>query len=151
MKKIVLSLLLILLPWWLASRQDPQFSQYYQAPLYMNPGFTGITEQTTPCGQQPDSMAKSPQALLPMPPAMIFWVDEIKSGFGLIATTDKMGSAGWRTTTASLLYSYKVKLTSKTRFFHPGFLLAMDSTAWIVPSSEWGTDLSTMAFPWILI
>ena len=27
------------------SAQDPQFSQYYQSPLYLNPGFTGITPQ----------------------------------------------------------------------------------------------------------
>jgi type IX secretion system PorP/SprF family membrane protein len=46
-------------------------------------------------------------------------VDELRSGFGFLFTTDKMGSAGWRTTTASLLYSYKVKLTEKI-VFSPG-------------------------------
>ncbi len=47
------------------------------------------------------------------------FVNELRSGFGVLVTTDKMGSAGWRTTTASLLYSYKIKLTEKI-VFSPG-------------------------------
>jgi type IX secretion system PorP/SprF family membrane protein len=34
-------------------------------------------------------------------------------------TSDKMGTAGWKTTTANLLYSYKVRLTDKL-VFSPG-------------------------------
>src|SRR5690606_10663274 len=47
------------------------------------------------------------------------FVNELRSGFGVLVTTDKMGSAGWRTNTASLLYSYKVKLTDNI-VFSPG-------------------------------
>lgn len=42
------------------------------------------------------------------------WVDELRSGFGILATTDKMGSAGWRTTTVNLNYSYKVRLVKRS-------------------------------------
>ena len=119
MKKIVLSLLLIFVTVVVGLAQDPQFSQYYQAPLYMNPGFTGITEQQRLVANNRIQWPNLPQAFTTYAASYDIWVDEIKSGFGLIATTDKMGSAGWRTTTASLLYSYKVKLTSKL-VFSPG-------------------------------
>jgi hypothetical protein len=44
MKKILLIVLSLMIGADIFA-QDPQFSQYYQAPLYMNPGFTGITPQ----------------------------------------------------------------------------------------------------------
>jgi type IX secretion system PorP/SprF family membrane protein len=46
-------------------------------------------------------------------------VDELRSGFGILATTDKMGSAGWRTSTFGLNYSYKIRINEKL-VFSPG-------------------------------
>lgn len=102
-----------------AYAQDPQFSQYYQAPLYLNPGFTGITQQQRVVLNQRIQWPNLPQAFVTTAASYDIWVDELKSGFGIIATTDKMGSAGWRTTTAGLLYSYKVRLNDKI-VFSPG-------------------------------
>ncbi|MEJ0030308.1 MAG: type IX secretion system membrane protein PorP/SprF [Bacteroidota bacterium] len=42
---MVLSALLVLLGADLASAQDAQFSQFYAAPLYLNPAFAGSTNQ----------------------------------------------------------------------------------------------------------
>ncbi|MFM9838191.1 MAG: type IX secretion system membrane protein PorP/SprF [Cyclobacteriaceae bacterium] len=99
--------------------QDPQFSQYYQSPLYLNPGFTGITNQQRATFIQRIQWPNLPQAFVTSAASYDIWVDELKSGFGIIATTDKMGSAGWRTTTVGLNYSYKVRLTDKI-VFSPG-------------------------------
>lgn len=99
--------------------QDPQFSQYYQSPLYLNPGFTGITPQQRLVLNNRIQWPNLPQAFTTFAASYDIWVDELKSGFGFQATTDKMGSAGWRTTTASLLYSYKIRLTKKL-VFSPG-------------------------------
>jgi type IX secretion system PorP/SprF family membrane protein len=99
--------------------QDPQFSQYYQAPLYMNPGFTGITPQQRFVFNNRIQWPNLPQAFTTYAASYDIWVDELKSGFGVLASTDKMGSAGWRTTNVSLLYSYKVRLTDKL-VFSPG-------------------------------
>ena len=96
-----------------ALAQDPQFSQYYQAPLYMNPGFTGITPQQRVVFNQRVQWPNLPQAFVTSALSYDIWVDELKSGFGLLFTTDKMGSAGWRTTTAGLLYSYKIRISDK--------------------------------------
>ncbi|MCE7863929.1 MAG: type IX secretion system membrane protein PorP/SprF [Bacteroidetes bacterium CHB5] len=99
--------------------QDPQFSQYYQAPLYMNPGFTGITPQQRVAINHRIQWPNLPQAFSTYSASYDIFVDELRSGFGILATTDKMGSAGWRTTTVGLNYSYKVRLTNKV-VFSPG-------------------------------
>jgi len=99
--------------------QDPQLSQYYQAPLYLNPGFTGITPQQRLVVNNRIQWPNLPQAFNTFMASYDIWVDELRSGFGILATTDKMGSAGWRTTTVGLNYSYKVRITEKV-VFSPG-------------------------------
>lgn len=99
--------------------QDPQFSQYYAAPLYLNPGFTGITPQQRLVVNHRVQWPNLPQAFSTYSFSYEIFVDELKSGFGVLATTDKMGSAGWRTTFAGLLYSYKVRI-NKNWVFSPG-------------------------------
>lgn len=103
----------------LALAQDPQFSQYYQSPLYLNPGFTGITNQQRATFIHRIQWPNLPQAFSTYAASYDIWVDELRSGFGILATTDKMGSAGWRTTTVNLNYSYKVRLNEKL-VFSPG-------------------------------
>lgn len=101
------------------SAQDVQFSQYYQAPLFLNPGFTGITPQQRLAGNWRLQWPNLPQAYATYAFSYDIFVDELRSGFGLLLTTDKMGSAGWQTTTAGLLYSFKVKISDKV-VFSPG-------------------------------
>ncbi len=102
-----------------AQAQDPQFSQYYMAPLYLNPGFTGITPQQRLAINHRIQWPNLPQAFATYSASYDIFVDELRSGFGILATTDKMGSAGWRTTTVGLNYSYKVRLNDKI-VFSPG-------------------------------
>jgi type IX secretion system PorP/SprF family membrane protein len=119
MKKILLTCFLGIGAIVAVQAQDPQFSQYYQAPLYLNPGFTGITPQQRLVVNNRIQWPNLPQAYTTYAVSYDIWVDELKSGLGLLVTTDKMGTAAWRTTTAQLLYSYKVKLTDKI-VFSPG-------------------------------
>ena len=119
LRKVFLLGLIYFLLVGVASAQDPQFSQYYQAPLYLNPGFTGITPQQRLTFNHRLQWPNLPQAFSTFSASYDIWVDELKSGFGVLATTDKMGSAGWRTTTVSLLYSYKLRINDKL-VFSPG-------------------------------
>ena len=102
-----------------AAAQDPQFSQYYQAPLYLNPGFAGITPQQRLVANHRIQWPSLPQAFATYAVSWDMFVPELRSGFGAQVMVDKMGSAGWRTTTAGLLYSYKVRLSKKV-VFSPG-------------------------------
>lgn len=99
--------------------QDALFSQYYQSPLNLNPGFTGITNQQRFTFINRIQWPNLPQAFNTVSASYDIWVDELRSGFGIVAATDKMGSAGWRTTTVGLNYSYKVRITDKL-VFSPG-------------------------------
>jgi type IX secretion system PorP/SprF family membrane protein len=117
--KRILFLAGVLLTGIMAHAQDPQFSQYYASPLYLNPGFTGITPQQRFVFNHRVQWPNLPQAFSTFAASYDIWVDELKSGFGILATTDKMGSAGWRTTTVGLNYSYKIRLTEKL-VFSPG-------------------------------
>lgn len=102
-----------------ANGQDPLFSQYYQSPLYLNPGFTGVTPQQRLTFNHRLQWPNLPQAFSTFAASYDIWVNELSSGFGILATTDKMGSAGWRTTNVNLLYSYKIQL-NKNWLFSPG-------------------------------
>lgn len=115
-------LLILVLLGWVSSHaiaQDPQFSQYYQVPLYLNPGFAGITSQQRVSIAHRVQWPNLPQAFATYAASYDIFVDELRSGFGILATTDKMGTAGWRTTNFSLLYSYKVKINDNL-VFSPG-------------------------------
>ena len=103
----------------LVKAQDPQFSQYYNAPLYLNPGFTGITEQQRFVINHRIQWPNLPQAFNTYSASYDIWIDELRSGIGIMATTDKQGTAGWRSTNFGMLYSYKVKLNDKL-VFSPG-------------------------------
>lgn len=119
MKRFYLAIAVLVLISGTVSAQDPQFSQFYQAPLYLNPGFTGITPQQRFVFNNRIQWPNLPQAFTTFAFSYDIWVDELKSGFGVLASTDKMGSAGWRTSTAGLMYSYKVRVTDKL-VFSPG-------------------------------
>jgi type IX secretion system PorP/SprF family membrane protein len=99
--------------------QDLQFSQFYQAPLYLNPGFAGITPQQRVVFNHRVQWPNLPQAYATYAASYDIFVEELRSGFGVLLTTDKMGSAGWQTTTAGLEYSYKVKILENL-VFSPG-------------------------------
>ena len=118
MKQFVLIALMILTGTCVFA-QDPQFSQFYQAPLYLNPGFAGITPQQRFVVNHRIQWPNLPQAFTTYAASYDIFVDELRSGFGIMATTDKMGSAGWRTSSFGLMYSYKVRLNDKI-VFSPG-------------------------------
>ncbi|ELR68670.1 hypothetical protein C900_05933 [Fulvivirga imtechensis AK7] len=123
LKRIILVLLIAGVVVVDSQAQDPQFSQFYAAPLYLNPGFTGITPQQRLVVNHRVQWPNLPQAFSTYSASYEIFVDDLKSGFGLLATTDKMGSAGWRTSYAGLLYSYKVRV-SKNWVFSPGLYFA---------------------------
>ena len=82
MRKIIL---IIFLGLWVAqaSAQDIQFSQYYQAPLFLNPGFTGITPQQRVVFNHRTQWPNLPQAFTTYAASYDIFVEELRSGFGM--------------------------------------------------------------------
>lgn len=93
--------------------QDVQFSQFYSAPLYLNPAFTGSTEFTR-VGSNYRSQWPALEANFITTAA---WVDHFivdkNSGVGFLIQSDQEGLAGLRSTSLSGLYAYQMPITKE--------------------------------------
>jgi type IX secretion system PorP/SprF family membrane protein len=93
--------------------QDVQFSQFYSAPLYLNPAFTGST-QLTRIGSNYRSQWPAMEANFV---TMAAWVDHFiedkNSGVGFLIQTDKEGLAGLRSTSFMGYYSYQLPISKE--------------------------------------
>jgi len=96
-----------------SSAQDPQFSQFYNAPLYLNPAFTGNTIQ----GRVGINYRKQWPGISGAFTSYTLFYDhnlaKIQSGVGLMFVKDQAGSVGLRFTKIAGLYSYKLAVTRK--------------------------------------
>ena len=119
MKKKTALLLLFIMPVLIVQAQvDPSFSQYYNIPMDVNPGYTGSTAAHKVTFNGRVQWPNLPQAFQTMAFSYDFWRPELKSGFGIQMITDKAGSAELRNTSARFSYSYKVMLGNMV--FSPG-------------------------------
>ncbi|MGB3184004.1 MAG: type IX secretion system membrane protein PorP/SprF [Cyclobacteriaceae bacterium] len=96
--------------------QDPQFSQYYSAPLYLNPAFAGSTDHHRAAAIHRTQWPALPQAFVTYAFSYDMNLKAVNSGFGVMITTDKAGSAGLRSTQIGLQYAYKVQLRDRWVF-----------------------------------
>ncbi|MCH7400018.1 type IX secretion system membrane protein PorP/SprF [Belliella sp. DSM 107340] len=103
-----------------ALAQDPQYSQYYAAPLYLNPAFTGA-EQATRIGANYRNQWPGMNAQFTTFSAYIdTYLDDYNSGVGFLVMNDVEGAAELRSTTISALYSYELRI-GQGAYFRPGF------------------------------
>ena len=109
--------------WLKLDAQDPQFSQFYAAPLYLNPGFAG----TTPYIRAGANFRSQWPSLDAQFTTYSFYIDyfaeEYNSGLGLLITTDKEGLADLKSTSVGLQYAYELQINEKLTF-RPGIQAA---------------------------
>lgn len=96
--------------------QDPQFSQYYSAPLYLNPAFAGTSMGHRFIANYRNQWPNISNGFVTYSFSYDRNLDHLKSGIGLLATVDKAGSAGLTSTNLNFIYSYKVHLENKWVF-----------------------------------
>ncbi|MDI1321840.1 MAG: type IX secretion system membrane protein PorP/SprF [Algoriphagus sp.] len=103
-----------------AFAQDPQYSQYYAAPLYLNPAMAG-SELTGRVGFNYRNQWPSIDAKFTTFSAYYdTYLPDYNSGIGIMVTQDTEGAAELRSTTISAIYSYELKL-GENSYFRPGF------------------------------
>ncbi|MCV9385327.1 PorP/SprF family type IX secretion system membrane protein [Reichenbachiella ulvae] len=96
--------------------QDPQFSQYYAAPLYLNPALAGIN-QLGRAGVNYRNQWPSIDASFETFSAYVdVNFDEKNSSVGLMVTSDQEGIAGLTSTEIALQYAYQVRVNYKWTF-----------------------------------
>ena len=100
--------------------QDPQYSQYYAAPLYLNPAMAG-GELTGRIGFNYRNQWPSIDAQFTTFSAYYdTYLPDYNSGIGVMVMQDTEGAAKLRSTTISALYSYELRL-GENSYFRPGF------------------------------
>jgi type IX secretion system PorP/SprF family membrane protein len=93
--------------------QDPEFSQFYANPLYLNPALAGATICPRAVGNFRDQWPALGSAYVTYNAAYDQYVDAIHGGVGLLVTADRTGGGKLNTTQISLIYAYKFNITSK--------------------------------------
>jgi len=93
--------------------QDPQFSQFYAAPTYMNPAFAGSTSQGRLILNYRNQWPQVPGAFISYSASFDYYLPDINSGVGLILVHDKAGSGALNYTNAGGLYAYEFRVSKK--------------------------------------
>ncbi len=92
--------------------QDAQFSQYYAAPLYLNPAFAGTGMGHRFIANYRNQWPSISNGYVTYSFSYDYHLADLKSGIGLIMTADQAGSASLKSTTVGFVYSYKIQLAS---------------------------------------
>lgn len=93
--------------------QDPEFSQYYAAPLYLNPAFTGTALEHRFMANYRNQWPSVAKGYVTQAFSYDYNLYQFNSGVGFLATHDQAGTAGMKSTQFNFLYSYRLRLTDK--------------------------------------
>lgn len=97
----------------LARAQDPEFSQYYAAPLHLNPAFSGTSVDHRFIANYRNQWPNISRAFQTYAFSYDYNLDQYNSGLGFLLVADKAGSADLKSTQFNFQYAYKVKLSDK--------------------------------------
>ena len=92
--------------------QDVQYSQFYSAPLYLNPAFTGSTQFTRVGTNYRTQWPALEANFVTLSAYADHFIDDKNSGIGILIQTDKEGLAGLRSSSFSGLYAYQLPLSA---------------------------------------
>ena len=91
--------------------QDPEFTQFYAAPLYLNPAFAGSTKCPRVNLNYRDQWPALRGTFITTMASFDQYVDRLQGGLGLIILNDKAGQGTLNTTTISGIYSYQLNIS----------------------------------------
>jgi len=94
-----------------AFAQDPEFSQFYANPLYLNPAMAGITICPRAIANYRNQWPGLGKAFVTYNASYDQYVDFLHGALGLLVTADRAGGGNLNTTVISLIYAYKFNLT----------------------------------------
>lgn len=89
--------------------QDPEFSQYYAAPLVLNPAFTGTAQDHRIIANHRNQWPSITNGFVTYALSYDYNLSHVNSGLGLMVMTDKAGTASLKSTTLNFQYAYKVQ------------------------------------------
>jgi type IX secretion system PorP/SprF family membrane protein len=90
--------------------QDPQFTQFYAAPTYLNPAFAGSSEQSRLTANYRNQWPSIPGAFVTYRASYDRFIDNISSGVGISAMHDRAGTGAMRATSVDLQYNFEFQI-----------------------------------------
>ncbi|HEY3386713.1 MAG TPA: type IX secretion system membrane protein PorP/SprF [Saprospiraceae bacterium] len=93
--------------------QDPEFSQYYSAPLYLNPAFSGTANDHRFIANYRNQWPNITNGYVTYAFSYDYKLENLNSGVGFMIVSDKAGTAGLQSTELNFQYSYHVQLADK--------------------------------------
>lgn len=91
--------------------QDPQFTQFYANPLYLNPAFAGTARCPRICINYRNQWPAISGTFVTYSASYDQHIDGMAGGIGLLVTNDRAGKGTLNTTNVSGIYSYQLNLT----------------------------------------
>ncbi len=91
--------------------QDPQFTQFYANPLYLNPAFAGTARCPRICMNYRNQWPNLSGTYVTYSASYDQHIDAISGGLGLIVTQDDQARGTLKTTNVNLIYSYLLPVT----------------------------------------
>ncbi|MCC6370487.1 MAG: type IX secretion system membrane protein PorP/SprF [Bacteroidia bacterium] len=104
--------------------QDPQFTQFYAAPLYLNPAFTGLTYEHRFTANYRNQWTGVKTGYSTLMASYDYNITSLKSGIGGFVLQDRAGTSNLATTMGGVNYAYSAKV-NKYSEFRMGLMLAM--------------------------
>jgi type IX secretion system PorP/SprF family membrane protein len=102
------------------SAQDPQFSQFYAAPLYLNPAFAGSTNQGRAGVNYRNQWPAVDANFTTLSAFGDVYLEDYNSGIGAILTRDYVNLVGMQNISFAAQYSYNLRIIEGLSF-RPGF------------------------------
>jgi type IX secretion system PorP/SprF family membrane protein len=106
--------LLLGLSCWLVRAQDPQFSQFYANPLYLNPAFAGGDLAPRIMMNYRNQWPGLAANYVTTSFGVDHYFSNVNSGVGLLFVNDTQGTGSLRTSEISAQYAYQLKLSETT-------------------------------------
>src|SRR5690348_18500217 len=100
---LLLSLLILALEGTVTA-QDPQFSQFYAAPLYLNPALAGSTGQARAGINYRNQWPSIDANFTTLSAYFDYYIEDYKSSVGVILNQDREGLAGLRSFSLGVQY-----------------------------------------------
>lgn len=92
--------------------QDPEFTQFYANPLYLNPAFAGSSRCPRMVMNYRNQWPGIVRTYITYSASYDQHVDALAGGLGILVTQDAAGDGTINTTNASIIYSYYLPVTS---------------------------------------
>jgi len=113
MKKLYLQIVLLCFVCLRGLAQDPQFSQFYAAPIYQNPAFAGSAFATRLIANYRNQWPSITANFVTSSFSIDHHLEGLNSGIGLIVTNDSQGPNRLTSTDISGIYAYQLKINEE--------------------------------------